>query len=185
MATIFLAGSISIKRLDSKVKERIDNIVASGHNVIVGDASGVDSAIQAYLLEKSASAVIVFCSGDTPRNNIGRWEIRRVEAEATRGSRSFYTAKDLEMARAADFGMMVWDTKSSGTLNNVIELLSQKKKSVVFVNESRLFKNVSDVADLETLVSLMTARDLRNADEKLRLNVRIQKLKQEQADMFR
>jgi hypothetical protein len=45
MTKIFIAGSISIKHLDLKVKERIDNIIDANHTVLVGDADGVDYSI--------------------------------------------------------------------------------------------------------------------------------------------
>ncbi|MEG0118158.1 MAG: hypothetical protein RR748_08660 [Pseudomonas sp.] len=50
MTTVFIAGSINIKNLDPKVKERINNIVASDFEVVVGDAGGADTSIEEYLL---------------------------------------------------------------------------------------------------------------------------------------
>ncbi|MCY1209162.1 hypothetical protein D9M72_208060 [compost metagenome] len=52
MSMIFVAGSISIKQLDPKVKARIDSIVEGDHTVIVGDADGADSSVQSYLCGK-------------------------------------------------------------------------------------------------------------------------------------
>ena len=52
MTTVFIAGSMNIKHLDRKVKERMDNIVASNFAVVVGDADGADTAIQTYLVER-------------------------------------------------------------------------------------------------------------------------------------
>ena len=49
MIKVFISGSIKIKNLDSKVIERLQNIVSSNLGVIVGDADGVDSAIQDFL----------------------------------------------------------------------------------------------------------------------------------------
>jgi hypothetical protein len=46
MTTVFIAGSISISRLDEKVQERINKIVSSDFNVVVGDADGADTSIQ-------------------------------------------------------------------------------------------------------------------------------------------
>ena len=48
---VFIAGSIKIKHLDRKFKERIDKIIASGFDVVVGDADGADTAIQTTLFE--------------------------------------------------------------------------------------------------------------------------------------
>ena len=55
MTTIFIAGSIKIKHLDRKFKERIDKIIASGFDVVVGDADGADTAIQTTLFEQGSS----------------------------------------------------------------------------------------------------------------------------------
>ena len=46
MTTVFIAGSIKIKHLDRKFKERIGKIIASGIDLVVGDADGADTAIQ-------------------------------------------------------------------------------------------------------------------------------------------
>lgn len=42
--TVFIAGSIKIKHLDRKFKERIDKIIVSGFDLVVGDADGADTA---------------------------------------------------------------------------------------------------------------------------------------------
>lgn len=58
---------------------------------------------------------------------MGHWPVQRVETSHSPGSRAFFTAKDIRMAELADIGLMVWDTKSTGTLSNVIELLARRK----------------------------------------------------------
>lgn len=184
MATVFIAGSITIKHLDPKVKARIDNVVESDLAVVVGDADGADSAIQGYLAARCARNVTVFCSGTQPRNNVGAWPVHQVTTAHAAGSRAFFTAKDIEMAQAADYGLMIWDSKSTGTLSNVIELLARKKKSVVFVHRDKEFKTVGDVAQLESLVASMSAPARQKADEKIRLTSRMAALAQEQHRLF-
>ena len=185
MSTIFIAGSISIKNLDPMVKERIDNIVGADHSVVVGDADGADSSIQSYLHQKNASHAVVYCSGDRPRNNLGNWPVHSVQVRQFKpGSRAFFTAKDIEMAKDADFGLMIWDAKSSGTLSNVIELLQHKKKSVVFVNKVKAFQTVGDVDQLEELLAYMSPQVLEKTDAKIGLRKKIASLKHEQTDMF-
>ena len=88
------------------------------------------------------------------------------------------------MAEVADFGLMIWDTKSTGTLSNVIELLVRKKKSVVFVNKEKLFKNVSTVQQFEELLSYMSEHAKQKADEKINLFDRINSLKHTQMQIF-
>lgn len=184
MPTVFIAGSINIKHLDAKVKECIDKIVESNYDVLVGDADGADTSIQEYLRDRSAERAVVYCSGSIPRNNVGGWMVHTVDTSYERGSRAFFTAKDLAMAKAADYGLMIWDAKSTGTLSNVIELLRQRKKSRVFVNKDKVFKDVGDVAQLEQLVSRMSEVALKKADAKIRLLEKINSLKHDQSDMF-
>lgn len=178
---VFIAGSMNIKHLDPKVKERIDNIVAQEFEVVIGDADGADTSIQWHLFNLGKAKTTVFCSGQRPRNNVGDWPIQTVETKHAEGSRAFFTAKDLQMAEIADFGLMIWDTKSTGTLSNVIELLVRKKKSVVFVNKTKSFKNVGTIEQLEELLSFMSEHAKRKADEKIGLSARIESLKQQQA----
>ena len=73
MHKVFISGSMKIKNLDANVIRRINNIVESNYQVIVGDADGVDSSIQKYLDSKQTKSVVVYCSGEKPRNNIGQW----------------------------------------------------------------------------------------------------------------
>jgi hypothetical protein len=182
--TVFIAGSMNIKNLDAKVKERIDNIVSQGFDVVVGDADGADTSIQSHLYNLGNAKITVYCSGSSPRNNVGDWPIRSVVTRHAEGTRAFFTAKDIEMAEAADYGLMIWDAKSTGTLSNVLELLARKKKSVVFVNKAKLFKNVGDVHQLEELVSYMSEGARRKAEDKIKLTDRIEALKHEQVQLF-
>ena len=181
---VFIAGSMNIKHLDPKVKERIDNIVAQDFEVVVGDADGADTSIQSYLFDHGTSKITVFCSGSRPRNNVGDWPVQQVETQYAEGSRAFFTAKDIRMAEVADIGLMIWDAKSAGTLSNVIELLVRKKKSVVFVNKAKIFKNIATVDQLEDLLSFMSEHAKQKADEKIRLFDRVDALKHEQIQMF-
>ncbi|QZX85157.1 hypothetical protein [Metapseudomonas otitidis] len=173
MATVFISGSIKVKSLDEKVIDRLGNIVASGHRVVVGDAGGVDKAAQQYFKDRGVQSVTVYCTGDSPRNNDGQWPVVNVEPPIATRSRAFFTAKDLRMAEDSDFGLMVWDSKSTGTLSNVIELLKKGKKSVVYITAKRAFLNVGTKQDLEMLVAHMSPADLDAADKKISLRSKI------------
>lgn len=178
--TIFIAGSIAISRLHAIVRDRIVGAVDRDMAVVVGDADGADTAIQRVLFERRAESVTVYCSGDQPRNNIGNWPVEHIYPDAPAGTRRWFTAKDLAMADAADYGLMIWDTRSTGTLSNVIELLSADKKSVIFVNKAKEFVKVVDVDGLERLIGMMsvTARD--KAEQKMRLSDKVHALRHRQ-----
>ena len=116
MHKVFVSGSINIKSLNQDILSRLDNILAADLEVIVGDANGVDSSIQAYLFEREAMNVVVYCVGNKPRNNIGNWKVEHILTEAKPGTRAYFTAKDVQMAQDCDYGFMVWDTQSTGCL---------------------------------------------------------------------
>lgn len=183
MTTVFIAGSISINRLHKKVQERIGKIVSSDLDVVVGDADGADTSIQKCLHDYQAEKVTVYCTGDLPRNNVADWPVHNVFSKAKAGSRAYFTAKDLEMARKSDYGLMIWDCKSTGTLSNVIELLREKKKSVVFVNKSSDFIKVSDKASLDHLLAFMSTNARAKAEEKMNLSSVIAGISQEQLSL--
>ena len=124
-----------------------------------------------------------YCTGDSPRNNVAEWPVHRVVSKAKAGTRAYFTAKDLEMARDSDYGLMVWDCKSTGTLSNVIELLRERKKSVVFVNKNKDFVTISDQDGLERLVAFMSDHARAKAEEKIGLAAKIASIDHEQFSM--
>lgn len=176
MSTVFISGSIKIKSLDDKIKSRLDNIVSSGLEVVIGDAGGADKLVQQYLVDRGASSVTVYCAGDDVRNNDGAWPVVHVSPPVKTKSRAFFTAKDLKMADVSDFGLMVWDCKSTGTLSNVIELLKKRKKSVVYMSPQKVFLNIGSASDLKALVSHMEPGALLEADKKISLSAKMASL---------
>lgn len=183
MTTVFVAGSIAIKKIHPFFKERLSNIVDLGFNIVVGDADGADSSIQQALSELGAEKVTVYCAGSRPRNNIGSWIVHTVTSDAEPGTRKFFTAKDLEMAGAADFGLMLWDTKSTGTLSNVLELLRLNRKSTVFINKNKQFINVKSAADLDTLIDTMSETARHKAEDKIGLAKKVGALRNMQLEL--
>ncbi len=175
MSVVFIAGSIKIKHLDPRFIERIKNVVSEGHSVIVGDAEGADTSIQKELAKLEAN-VVVYCSGQTPRNNIGKWRVNPVCSEAAEGTRSFFSAKDRQMAKDADFGLMMWDSASTGTLSNVVELAKGGKKCVVFVNKQKKFVNIKDPKDVLPLVDVMSDGARVKAEQKIGLRNKLAEL---------
>ena len=117
---VFIAGSMNIKHLDPKVKERIDKIVASKFEVVVGNADGADTSVQWHLFILGKTKATFFCSGSSPRNNVGKWPVETVSTKHAADSRAFFPVKDLRTAEVADFGLMIWKTRNTGTLRNVI-----------------------------------------------------------------
>lgn len=137
---VFIAGSRRLSQLGSDVKRRIDNIVDKGFTVIVGDADGADKAVQRYLNGRNYANVEVFCMKGNCRNNVGGWPTRAITA-ADPGHRDFayYSTKDRAMAEEADYGLMLWDGRSRGTLTNIVHLVREGKPVVVYLAPDRSF----------------------------------------------
>lgn len=152
MNTIFIGGSRHISRLPAEVKQRLDNVIQSRHHVIVGDANGADKAVQKYFNDAAYDKVTVFCSGNSFRNNLGHWMTHKVEAPKHLKGFHFYAAKDREMAREADFGLMIWDGKSAGTVLNVLRLVRAGKIAVLFNVPEKRAINIKTATDWESFV---------------------------------
>jgi hypothetical protein len=146
MNTIFIGGSRNISYLPTDVKTRLSNIIGKNHQVIIGDANGADKAVQKHFSDASYANVAVFCSGDTPRNNLGQWITHRVDVQKGAKGFQFYAAKDRKMAQLADFGLMIWDGKSPGTALNVLRMIQDGKISVLFNVPNREVVCVKSVA---------------------------------------
>ncbi|EGJ19523.1 hypothetical protein RSWS8N_15224 [Cereibacter sphaeroides WS8N] len=180
MTTVFVAGSIKIKRLDPRFVDRIKNIVSDRLAVIVGDATGADTSIQTELTKLAAENVTVYCSGYEPRNNVGNWKVKPIHSSEEPGTRAYFTAKDKAMAADADFGLMLWDAASAGTLNNVLELVGGGKKCVVFINKEKTFLNIKEPKDLSSLVAFMSSGARTQAEKKIGLSKRLSQLENPQ-----
>lgn len=184
MHTIFISGSMRIENIGKEVLNRINNIINSNYKIIVGDADGVDSSIQKYLNKIKYNDVTVYCTGQKPRNNLGSWNINSVVTDRKPGTREFFTAKDISMSKDCDFGLMIWDSKSTGTLSNVLELLSSNKNSLVFVNKITKFIEITNIETFESLLSIMSESALEKADKKIKLKNKLSHLKNKQMKLF-
>ncbi|MGT2467770.1 hypothetical protein ACVOMV_27410 (plasmid) [Mesorhizobium atlanticum] len=132
MSMIFIGGSREIFELPEPATTRIGAIVAAEHGVLIGDASGADAEAQGLLAGYNYEHVGVFYAGKEPRNNLGDWAAYHVPSPEDARGYWVHAAKDREMARRADFGMMVWDGSSPGTAVNVLRLAIANKPCVIY-----------------------------------------------------
>jgi adenine-specific DNA-methyltransferase len=172
MSKIFIGGSRHVSRLGAPVHSRLDTIIEKSLPVIVGDATGADKAVQQYLATRSYDSVEVFCSGTVCRNNVGSWKTRQIETDPRDRGFRFYATKDREMAREADFGFMVWDGKSTGTLLNVLRLLRQDKKVVVYSVPDQKFAELKAFEQWDGFIANYSADVRREAEQKAALEDR-------------
>ena len=184
MKTVFVSGSRKISRLNQETRERLEKIIKQGLQVVIGDANGSDKAVQSFFAERGYSKVTIYCTGNICRNNVGTWNIHVVEADKNLSGRAFYTLKDKEMARNADVGMVLWDGKSTGSINNILEMASQNKLVVVYFFPTREFINVKKLDDAKVLLSKCEAKDLAEITKKSSLTSFIGKSEYGQQMLF-
>lgn len=173
MKKVFFGGSRKLSRLSRSIRERADNIVAQDFQVLIGDANGADRAMQKYLAEKGYRNVIVFCMGDNCRNNVGNWQIKSVESNRNKKDFSYFAAKDKEMSDQADYGFMLWDGKSKGSLNNIINLLQSNKYVLVYFSPIKQFFTLKSPSDLVNLLDKCDPTAVQRFNNALRINDRI------------
>ena len=132
----FVSGSKSISTLPESTIEVIDFFISLEAEFLVGDCYGVDAAVQKYLESKGYSNVIVYCSGETPRNNFVTGAKVCSCAETAKGlaGNAFQYVKDIQMAQDCDTALMIWDGKSKGTAEN-IRRVKEMGKPYRIINE--------------------------------------------------
>lgn len=152
MTKVFVGGSRRLSRLNKKVTQTLDRLVKKGLTVLIGDANGADKAVQNYLMNMKYNNVIIYCMQNGCRNNLGKWQVRYIETSSKDNSYRFYSIKDLKMVKDADYGFMLWDSKSKGTLNNIINLLKEYKQVVVYFSPNKTLYKISTYSDLAKLL---------------------------------
>jgi hypothetical protein len=165
---VFIGGSRAVSKLNAVIRARLDDLVKRGCTILVGDANGADKAVQAYFADKHYSNVIVFCMEEC-RNNVGLWPTRNVEPLAGSKGFSYYAAKDFVMAEEAQCGVMLWDAKSKGTLQNMLNLVRAGKRTLVYFAPTKDFQVVADQKELQTLLARCEKRDIDSATRALGL----------------
>jgi len=149
---IFIAGPRAVSELNHAITNRIDNIIKQDFEILVGDASGIDSAIQRECYNKGYKSVKVYASNGSARNNVGNWKVELVDVPNRLKGFEYYAAKDYQMAVDADYGFMIWNGKSKGTLNNMINLLKFNKMVILYyIPEGNLYK-ITNMNGLKFLV---------------------------------
>jgi hypothetical protein len=165
MTTVFIGGSRRIARLNDTIRSHLENIIRQQFAVIVGDANGTDKAVQTYFANGDYHNVVVYCMEDHCRNNVGRWPTKQVIADGAKKDFAYYAAKDEEMAKVASRGFMIWDGRSRGTLNNIVNLLRQDKPVSVYFSPDKSWHNLKSQQDLPALLDKCEPSDRRKLEE--------------------
>jgi hypothetical protein len=165
MASVFIGGSRAVSRLNDQIRKRLDDVQNRECAVLVGDANGADKAVQQYLAKCGYRRVLVYCMREC-RNNVGGWDANFHSAGKGAKGFEYYAIKDRAMARDANCGVMLWDGKSRGTLNNVTNLLASQKKVLLYLSPSKTFHKLSDMTELKSLLQASDQKDLQTLARK-------------------
>ena len=74
------------------------------------------------------------------------------------------------MAKEADYGFMLWDSKSKGTLNNIINLVKEHKTVVVYFSPTKALYKVSNRSDLANLLEKCDRSSLDRFEKDLKVS---------------
>ena len=148
---VFIGGSISIKHFGYMVTDELDKIMDCNMEILIGDAYGIDSLVQEYLDANWYWKVWVYASEGKARNNVGKWTIKTINVPEGVYGREFYEQKDKAMAKDCDFGFMIWDGKSKGTLNNIKRLVDYGKICEVYIPHLQQLRKINCYNELEKL----------------------------------
>lgn len=149
---VFIGGSRAVSKLNPVIRTRLDDLIRRGCSILIGDANGADKALQQYFADQHYPNVEVFCMKEC-RNNVGAWPIRSIRPPNHRKDFSYYAAKDAVMAQEAGCGVMFWDGKSKGTLQNLLNLVAAGKKTLVYFVPSKDFYVLTTEQDLQSLLA--------------------------------
>lgn len=174
MTKIFFGGSRKLGRLNEAMRKRTDNIIDNGFWILLGDANGADKAMQKYLAECHYQNVLIFCMGSQCRNNIGNWETQKIKSERREKDSRYYGTKDIAMSDEANYGFMLWDGESKGTLNNILNLLERGKNVVVYFSPKKSFMTLKIVSDVNGLLERCPPELLAEFERKLHIRRRLE-----------
>lgn len=140
---VFISGTSKLQdksstyyrsKLPDAVKNEIDGYIKAKKKIIVGDAPGLDTAVQQYLADRGYKKVVVYGTDHT-RTNTGKWKEKVVDgSQYEEGSKEWHALKDKAMQDDAMEGLAVILEKggASATRKNVEALVKQNKKVKIY-----------------------------------------------------
>lgn len=156
--SVFISGSLSITSLPDPVKQRLAIILDRGLPVLIGDARGADRSVQRFLSARNASAIIVYYSGNGPRNNVGKWPVLNIPSSAAKGTAAYHAPKDRAMAEDASCGFVLWDGRSRGSLANIHNLVERGRFVLIWLAPEQRFITLRSNADRERFLASYPCR---------------------------
>lgn len=160
---VFLSGSLSGKELPKIVSEWVDRYILNNCNFVLGDAKGIDSLFQDYLLLQKYNRVKIFGVKNIARNKADEdWDYFKVNVpfQFRKTDRMLFLFRDFYLSKQADGGIVVWEPErkvrghqsvSKGSLFNMINLLLEEKNVVLYYipnEEIRILRSLDELFSL-------------------------------------
>jgi hypothetical protein len=149
--TVFISGSISIKKLPQEVINSIKKIIENKIHILVGDADGIDTLIQNFCLIQNYTNLTVYSISATPRYKASdEFNFKHIfPDESIKKERARQQEKDKTMTLESEFTFVIWDGKSKGSYANLLRALENNKKIKVYNNINKRFLEQSKINKTE------------------------------------
>ena len=149
--TVFISGSISIKKLPQEVIESIEKIIENQIHILVGDADGIDTLIQNFCLSKNYTNLTVYSISAIPRYKASdEFNFKHIfPDENIKKERARQQEKDKAMTLESEFTFVIWDGKSKGSYANLLRALEYNKKIKVYNDITKTFLDKSKINKTE------------------------------------
>ncbi|MCK9336517.1 MAG: hypothetical protein M0P43_01670 [Arcobacteraceae bacterium] len=144
---VFISGSISIKELPQEVKTSINKIIEQNFEIIIGDASGVDTLVQDYCASLNYCKITVYSISMCPRYKANEsFKTKYIEvSNSIKKERERQQEKDKAMTIDSEFTFVIWDGMSKGSYDNILRGVDNNKKIKVYLSNKNLFMEQSKI----------------------------------------
>jgi hypothetical protein len=140
MSTVFISGSISIKKLPRPVEESLRKISDANMEVLVGDANGIDLMIQSYYKHLDYNKVTVYSIYASPRNIVADFKKKHIIPKCdSNKERDLQKEKDSAMTLDSSYSFIIWDGRSNGSYNNILRAIEHRKKIKLYLNNENRY----------------------------------------------
>ncbi|MCK5538108.1 MAG: hypothetical protein KAI79_14880 [Bacteroidales bacterium] len=140
MSSVFISGSIAIKKIPLSVENSINKIIDQNIQILVGDADGIDTKIQNYCKRRNYSNVIVYSIYPLPRYKVPDFEKKYIVVNIdSKKERERQKEKDAAMTIDSDYSLVIWDGVSKGSYQNILRAIEKDKKVKVYLNQENKF----------------------------------------------
>lgn len=132
---VFVSGSRGINKYTDEMSDKLESLIRSGAEILVGDAEGVDKLVQAYCSMFGYYNITIYCVNDRPRVYMNsKFKLKSIPSNG-RG-REYFAEKDKAMTQDCDYAVAFWDGLSVGTENNIKRVRSLSKEVSTIIRRS-------------------------------------------------